>query len=122
MLRLDLRTSFRISLLVLPILVSLTSWSRLVESGSGPVAVDDSFQVHGATYLDSLLANDSDPDGRFAFFFDSFVSLPQHGTLGGVSYPTAPLYSPDQGYLGTDSWGLSHLRFRVALCDSHRHG
>src|SRR5438552_8205299 len=98
------------TLVFLPVLFSFLWWGRSVAPGSGPVAVDDSFQVHGATYLGSLLANDYTPD-HGAILFDSLVSLPQHGTLGGVGYPTAPLYNPDHGYVGTDS-------YTYRMCDS----
>jgi RHS repeat-associated protein len=68
-----------------------------------PVAVDDSYQVHGTTALGSMLANDHDPDGD-SIHFDSYVSLPQHGILTGVGYPTAPNYIPNFGYVGSDSY------------------
>jgi|SRR5947209_6260135 len=71
------------SLLILPVLLSLTFLAdgRRYES-STPVAVDDSFQVHGTTQLGNLLANDFDPDGD-NIQFDSYGSLPQHGGLFG---------------------------------------
>ena len=39
------------------------------------------------------------------------VTLPQHGTLTGVGYPTAPVYHPETGFVGTDS-------YTYRICDS----
>jgi RHS repeat-associated protein len=76
---------------------------------SAPVAVNDSFQVHGPTQLGNLLVNDFDPDGD-GIFFDSYGSLPQHGGLYGPSY-AAPSYAPNPAFVGTDS-------FTYRICDT----
>ena len=77
---------------------------------ASPVAVGDSFQVHGYTQLGNLMANDSDPDGD-NIVFDSYGSLPQHGSFSGPSY-AIPAYQPHHGYVGSDS-------FTYRICDSH---
>ncbi len=97
------------SLLLLPALFSLMVLTGSVESGSPPVAVSDSFPVHGTTQLGNLLANDFDPDGD-GIFFDRYGNLPQHGGLFGPSL-AAPMYSPNSGFVGTDS-------FTYRICDT----
>ena len=51
------------SLVLIPILVSAMYFASSSARDSQPVAVDDSYQVHGTTQIGDLLANDSDPDG-----------------------------------------------------------
>ena len=97
------------SLLMLPALLSLMFLTRSGAPGSPPVVVNDSFPVHGTTQLGNLLANDFDPDGD-GIFFDSYGSSPQHGGLFGPSL-AAPMYSPNSGFVGTDS-------FTYRICDT----
>jgi hypothetical protein len=75
--------------------------SRIVsETNSPPVAVDDSFTVHGQRQL-TPLTNDYDPDND-AFSLYSFTQ-PQHGgILTGTS--TTYTYAAASGYVGSDSF------------------
>lgn len=80
-----------------------------------PSAVDDSYEVpEPFTVIGPFLANDSDPDGD-SFGMggpsqESIVTFPQHGSLSGLIQPDKKLYSPAEGYSGTDS-------FVYAICD-----
>jgi RHS repeat-associated protein len=76
---------------------------------SAPVAVDDSFTVHGGMQLSSVLVNDYDPNGD-GIRFDSYGSQPQHGYLVGSAGSPPISYSPNSGYTGTDS-------FTYRICD-----
>jgi RHS repeat-associated protein len=72
-------------------------------SDSAPVAVDDSYQIHGSTQIGNLLANDFDPDGD-SIGFGGYGSSPLHGTLldgpsGGIKF-----YTPNSAYVGQDSF------------------
>jgi pimeloyl-ACP methyl ester carboxylesterase len=85
-------------------------------NNSPPVAVDDAYVVNGSfTTIGPFLANDFDPDGdTFGLggpFQESIVAFPQHGSLSGLTEPDKKLYSPNNGYTGTDS-------FRYAICDN----
>ena len=111
------------SLLLLPAILPILFWpenlltaipTAFSENSRGeinqpPVAVDDSFTVHGSTQLPSVLANDSDPDGD-SIHFDSYVTLPQHGTLTGVGYPTRARVPPGDWIRWNRKLQLSHLR------------
>src|SRR6266403_194444 len=91
------------SLVLIPVLVSLMYFASSSASDSPPVAVDDSYQVHGTTQIGDLLANDSDPDGD-PIAFGGYGSSPQHGHL--IDGPTGgtPFYQPNNAYVGTDSF------------------
>src|SRR5207245_5741584 len=77
-------------------------------NNSPPVAVDDAYVVNGATTIGPFLANDFDPDGdNFTMggrFQENIVAFPQHGSLFGLTEPDKKLYSPNNGYTGTDSF------------------
>lgn len=77
-----------------------------------PVAVDDSYAVHGCgTSLNpAVTANDSDPDGD-AISIDAFPQAPAHGSLGRGA-GNAVLYCPAYGFTGTDN-------FTYEICDTH---
>ena len=70
---------------------------------SSPIAVADSYTVHGSTLIGSLLANDSDPDGDSISWHGVVVS-PAHGTLSSTGNPAYKIYNPQPGYAGTDSF------------------
>jgi hypothetical protein len=72
---------------------------------SPPVAVDDSYTVHGIKNIGPFLANDYDPDGDSKFFHE-FVTYPTHGSFGGGTYPDVIGYFPAQGYVGPESQWL----------------
>jgi RHS repeat-associated protein len=72
-------------------------------SMAAPVAVDDTFTVHGGIQLPSLLANDFDPDGDGINFF-AYGSQPQHGFLVGSSGHPPISYTANPGYTGPDSF------------------
>ena len=96
------------SLLILPALLSLLFMAGArVPDNHPPVAVDDSYTVHGGADLD-LKTNDSDPDGD-PLTINGFPQLPAHGTIyrfagDGVGY------SADYGYVGSDT-------FTYTVCD-----
>jgi RHS repeat-associated protein len=80
----------------------LATHARLAvpETNSAPVAVDDSFTVHGQRQL-TPLTNDYDPDND-SFSLYSFTQ-PQHGgILTGTS--TTYTYAAASGYVGSDSF------------------
>jgi large repetitive protein len=80
-------------------------------SNQAPVAIADSYAVHGGTRIGPMTANDFDPDGDPITW--NFETAPSHGTLLG---PAGPIpqgvkdYAPDKGYVGTDS-------FTYKVCD-----
>jgi hypothetical protein len=74
-----------------------------------PVGTADSYAVHGNTMIGPMLANDYDPDGDQISY--NALTLPTHGTLYGLQQPDKKTYSPNQGYVGTDS-------FTYKACDS----
>jgi RHS repeat-associated protein len=77
-----------------------------------PVAVDDNYTVHGTLFVpgNSVLVNDSDPDND-AIHFESCGAV-AHGTLQCIYQHQAFGYTPDTGYVGTDS-------FTYQLCDPY---
>src|SRR5215467_10127170 len=80
----------------------LATHARLAvsETNSPPVAVDDSFTVHGQRQL-TPLTNDYDPDND-SFSLYSYTQ-PQHGgILTGTS--TTYTYLANSGYVGPDSF------------------
>ena len=80
-----------------------------------PIATGEFYIIRGATPIGSFLANDSDPEGD-PFNPIVYLTFPSHG--GTSFYETVPhsniydaaIYTPNQGYVGTDS-------FTYKLCD-----
>ena len=69
-----------------------------------PVAVDDSYTVHGHKLM-HLMDNDYNPEGD-GLTFNALESQPQHGTLS--LYTTGSYtYHPTYGYVGPDSFTYS---------------
>src|SRR5215475_7274097 len=102
------------SLLLVPALIPFLMFFGPGSSiNQPPIAVDDSFVVHGFKPLNAstdLLGNDSDPDGD-AIDFDRVVSGPFHGALS-IPFGQAPQrYTPNLGYTGPDS-------FTYRICDN----
>jgi RHS repeat-associated protein len=77
---------------------------------SPPVAVNDSYTVHGASTNLVVRANDSDPDGD-SIHVDGIQQQAQHGWVTVYSASTVR-YQADSGYVGPDS-------FTYTLCDTH---
>ncbi|HUS12636.1 MAG TPA: Ig-like domain-containing protein, partial [Pyrinomonadaceae bacterium] len=80
-------------------------------TNSAPLAIDDSYQVHGDTDVGPLLANDSDPDGD-PISLSAFITLPQHGLLFNTARSDVFWFHPTFGYTGPDS-------FSYQICDNH---
>jgi RHS repeat-associated protein len=91
-----------------PSLCSAAATVNITVTNQAPVAVTDVYTVHGSTIIGPYKANDSDADG------DTLTSVqltsPTHGTLQGTNQPDMPRYSPNYGYVGTDS-------FTYKVCD-----
>lgn len=77
-----------------------------------PLAVNDSYFVHGGMVVGPMKANDTDPDGDALTF--SIVTFPTNGALTGVPVPPytndQKNYGPNYGYTGPDS-------FTYRVCD-----
>jgi RHS repeat-associated protein len=96
------------------VLFCLLSFSTIPSSilaqtqNNPPIAVADSFTVHGNTniYTATLLSNDSDPDGDPLTLGspvqEGIIVPPSHGTLFGIGGGST--YKPNYGYAGTDSF------------------
>src|SRR5688572_13553560 len=69
-----------------------------------PIAINDSYTVHGSTIIGPMMVNDFDADGDSITW--SFVSPPAHGTVFGLGNPPfgpdMKSYGPNHGYVGTD--------------------
>lgn len=91
-----------------PSLCSATTTVTVTVTNQAPVAVTDVYTVHGSTIIGPYKANDSDPDGDT--LTSTQLTSPTHGTLQGTSQPDMPRYSPNYGYVGTDS-------FTYKVCD-----
>ncbi|HEX3084499.1 MAG TPA: Ig-like domain-containing protein, partial [Pyrinomonadaceae bacterium] len=74
-----------------------------------PVAVDDSFTVHGCTTV-NVTSNDSDPDNN-PISVNGFPTLPAHAGIFSNNGNGNIFYCPNSGYVGSDS-------FVYQLCDS----
>jgi hypothetical protein len=79
------------------------------EGNSPPVAVDDNYTTAQDTALEVALpgvfANDSDPEGDDFGISSAFVvPTAEHGSLTLSSGDGAFLYTPDPGFVGTDSF------------------
>jgi len=78
-------------------------------TNSAPVAVTDSYTVHGSLLMWPM-QNDYDPDPGDYVTFQGIATQPQYVTLS--QYSTGGyIYHPYSGYLGSDSFHLHHLRF-----------
>lgn len=79
--------------------------------GSPPVAVNDSYNVHGYKFVpgNSVLTNDTDPDGDPLQLAN--CSTASHGTVVCNYTYKSFSYTPAQGYVGSDS-------FTYQACDS----
>ena len=79
--------------------------------GSPPVAVNDSYNVHGYFFLpgNSTLANDYDADGDILHL--AGCTQPAHGTVNCLYQYNAFSYTPAQGYVGSDG-------FTYQACDN----
>jgi RHS repeat-associated protein len=75
-------------------------------ANQAPNGVTDFYNIHGFTVIGPFLANDSDPDGDGftcgAIGHNCIQTLPQHGTLNGVSTDHWA-YTPTFAYTGSDS-------------------
>ena len=90
----------------LSLLIGSSSWirhssARLAENNDPPVAVTDSYTVHGSKLL-SVMGNDYDPDGDM-FTLEGTPTQPQHGSAFQVS-PSVINYTAAQAYIGSDSF------------------
>jgi hypothetical protein len=79
----------------------------LAPTNAPPVAADDAYTVaKGASLVvavtEGLLANDSDAEGD-PFFLDTFTN-PSHGQLDALDGAGAFAYTPEAGFVGTDSF------------------
>jgi RHS repeat-associated protein len=80
-------------------------------SNQAPVAVADSYTVHGGGIIGPMMANDFDPDGDPITW--NLVNPPEHGTLFGLPNPNPgdlKSLSLEHGYTGQDS-------FTYEVCD-----
>lgn len=77
----------------------------IITVNQAPVAVADTYTVHGGTTIGPMMANDSDPDGDPIAW--DLVTGPAHGTVLGLPNP-APAdvksFTPQSGYTGQDSF------------------
>jgi len=99
------------SLLIAPVLLPLLMLvSPEVSDNHPPVAVDDSYSVHGNLFVPGpgIVGNDTDPDGDFLHL--SSCGSVAHGTLRCLLPQPAFNYEPDSGYVGSDS-------FTYEVCD-----
>jgi RHS repeat-associated protein len=80
-------------------------------SGSPPVAVNDSYNVHGYYFLpgNSTLANDYDAEGDILHL--AGCTQAAHGSVNCIYQYNAFSYTPAQGYVGSDS-------FTYQACDN----
>src|SRR6266567_2135674 len=74
-----------------------------------PIGNNDTYTVHGTTTIGPMLANDFDPDGD-QISYDP-LTFPTHGSLFGQTQPDKKSYTPNQAYVGPDS-------FTYKVCDS----
>jgi hypothetical protein len=72
-------------------------------SNSLPVANSDSFSliINTPAELD-LLTNDSDSDGALASI--RIISNPSNGVISGLNIGASPIYTPNNGFIGEDSF------------------
>ena len=73
-----------------------------------PVAENDVYYVHGPTAVGPYMANDFDADGDT--ISRTILTAPSHGTLQTISQVDKPEYTPNSGFVGTDS-------FTYKVCD-----
>src|SRR6185503_13683728 len=98
------------SLLIAPSLFTfLTVFDASTPNNQPPVAVDDSYTIHGCAtpLLPGVTANDSDPDSD-PFSVTSFPQAPAHGSVSRVGNSVS--FCPAYGYVGADN-------FTYRICD-----
>jgi large repetitive protein len=78
-------------------------------ANQAPVAVNDTYDVHGPTTIGPYKANDSDPDSDPITVHQ--LTLPANGTLQATAQADKYLYTPNSGFVGTDS-------FTYKVCDN----
>jgi RHS repeat-associated protein len=83
----------------------------LMNPNSPPVAVNDSYTLHGSITVSGpgIVANDYDPEGSSLSL--ASCSTPAHGTLNCATQYKAFTYEPSFGYVGSDS-------FTYQVCDN----
>src|ERR1041385_5155804 len=91
-----------------PRLCSAPVTVNITVTNQSPVAVNDIYDIHGATNIGPYAANDSDQDGDT--LTTTQLTSPTHGTLQGTAQPGVKLYTPVSGFVGTDS-------FTYKVCD-----
>jgi RHS repeat-associated protein len=82
--------------------LTATGTVNITVVNEGPVAVDDSYAVHGQRVI-ALRDNDYDPEGD-GVIFQAIATQPQHGTLAVVNYTGTFTYMAAYGYIGPDSF------------------
>lgn len=89
---------------------SSSGWAAMPPN-SPPIAVNDSYTLHGFLTVSGpgIIANDSDPDGNPLSL--ASCSSASHGTLNCVPQHRSFSYEPNLGYVGSDS-------FTYQVCDS----
>jgi len=78
-------------------------------ANQAPVAVNDTYPVHGATIIGPYKVNDSDSDGDPISNIQ--LTSPSNGTLQPTSQVDKQWYTPNSGFVGTDS-------FTYKVCDN----
>ena len=91
-----------------PSLCSATVTVNITIANQTPVAVNDVYNIHGPTVIGPYAANDSDPDGDP--LTTTQLTSPNNGTLQATAQPGTRLYTPNSGFVGTDS-------FTYKVCD-----
>lgn len=74
----------------------------VLQPNSPPVAVDDTYTLHGNGVIGPMLANDSDPDGDPMTI--SFLTYPAYGSLSNVGYGNYSYSRSSSTWTGTDSF------------------
>lgn len=74
-----------------------------------PTAVNDVYDIHGQTIIGAFKANDSDPENDSLTYIQ--LTSPSHGSLAVISQADKPRYTPNNGFVGTDS-------FTYKVCDT----
>jgi RHS repeat-associated protein len=92
-----------------PTLCSSSATVTINVTNQAPTVVNDVYSVHGQTIIGAFKANDSDPEGD-ALTYTQLTS-PSHGSLAVVSQADMPRYTPNYGFIGTDT-------FTYKVCDS----
>lgn len=90
-------------------LFALPTITAHAQANQPPEAQADSYGAHGRTLVGYFYANDNDPEGG-SLREGGVVSLPSNGTLTGADAPDRKWYTPNRGFVGTDS-------FTYSVCD-----